>query len=218
MKIVNIIIVGLLLLSCKKEVGFEKNYAFSIEYKLDGELYVFDKHDDATASNPARFGAYNGTSTSSFFQFLEFRSTFSEHIIGGADIRFSYRRSGDSLLLDSAYRRYRNYNDFKAIFSIGEHSFADAWNQEGISISYIKNGELWVSERVYWNNQPIPTHSSFYNSSFEISAVEKFYYEKQAEDAVRVFASFEATLYNETGDSLRIDDGSFEMLFSQGDN
>ena len=65
---------------------------------------------------------------------------------------------------------------------------------------------------------PIPTHSNFYNSSFEITAVEKFYYQKQAQDAVRVFANFEATLYNGTGDSLRIDDGSLVMLFSQGNN
>jgi len=216
MKIIIVLLTVLILVGCKKEVEVEKSYALSLSFSSENKLYIFDKHDEATYSNRARFGAYKALAF--FPELLDFRSTFSEHTLDGVDIRFSFRQTKDSVLLDTAYRRYRNYDDFKKLFTLGTHPFADAWNQSGLSITYIKNNELWVTERIYWNNVPIATHSNFYNSSFEITAVEKFFYEKQSEDAVRVFANFEVTLYNQAGDSLQLEDGSFVMLFSQGNN
>ncbi|CAG5087575.1 hypothetical protein CRYO30217_03517 [Parvicella tangerina] len=113
------------------------------------------------------------------------------------------------LFTDSlADKQYKYFNDFRNKFFVGEYDFSIQSKEiEGISIESYFNGVFWSSREFD------PNHSLFYNSYFEVTDFERFYSYEAKKDGLRVFANFNATLYNGQGDSIRIENADCAMLF-----
>jgi len=212
-----ILIIGIL--GCDKNTDLEERTSLRLSYQI-GDTEYSDEGNETfyrKSEEDLIFGFYNASySNNSILQVGYITKVFGTRFKlpkTGRRMDVEIKKEIDTLLLDSS-RRLKNFNDYEFVFTLGSHLYSDYGPKDGVSISYWQDGKRWFSGKHFGINQTVLNHSNFYNSTFEITTVERFYSHAISADVLRVFANFDVTLYNNNSDSLRIENGSFVMLFA----
>lgn len=192
-------------MSCKKQVK-EDHSAFWMSCKIDGVHYSVESNE-GRAINSNTYYYLNTTkdsiSTTFYGYSLDSNDTF---------VTVTFRRSFPTILFDTSLYSpsFKSYNDFRSVFQLGVHPFVMLNSDDDGVLLYYQTDK--GNTRLGTGNYDV-NHSNFSNCNFEIFAVERYYSSKYKKDGVRVFANFDATLFEGQGDSIRIENAEFALLF-----
>lgn len=219
MRLIIICISIVFLVSCRKEYK-EVESALWIVYNLDGETVSVEGNEVSSRSvsfsgapyiwtNNRFIEPYNPNSvdstqcefecstldTNGNFVWITFRNTLPDYFFEG----------------DSNNLSFKSFNDFRNLFDPGSVEFVKSsgyYFPDGVIVYYQDKDNV-----VYNTGYDYPNNTNGINSSFEITAAERFYSFEHEKDGLRVFAKFSATLYREPTDSIRIENADCALLF-----
>ncbi|MCB9188523.1 MAG: hypothetical protein H6600_04655 [Flavobacteriales bacterium] len=208
MRLFGIVILILVLFSCKKESGEERNSLW-LKCAINDTDYLIESNEGKGIYADSRYIIdYDNTGSDSITALLMAYCLDNNHDYVFVTIRKTLPPAFyDSI---SSQVEFKSYDDFRDAFPIGDVPFVTLNNdiEDGVIIEYQSDNGVRMSS----GNDDFQ-HSNFVNCSFRITSTERFYSFRHEKDGLRVFANFEATLYNGQGDSIRIEDADCALLF-----
>jgi hypothetical protein len=223
--LIAILTLTLCVLGCEKAIDNPEKTALFFEGNINNEFnaYYGNELNNSTVYDSVHFSSsYTGANSYDIFDDsvrISFKSIV-RNIIGETfELQISYSKYEDVNLLynDSLSNgiKFHNYDLFFNILSGGTSPLltGNFPVQNGIKIELYNQDGYWHSD----STSTTELHSNYYNSNFTIEKIEPFYSQlgDKGSQAIRVFADFSVTLYNDSKDSIRIENAKCAIVFTQ---
>lgn len=211
MKNLVLCLIALSIISCKKNEN--SDISMYLKYEINGVQKSFTNNEyPPNFTNGTSSNGYDSSNTVNlkYISICEYSNLGSFPSFEIVFITFSNKE-----LVDSGTSKFKDFTDFKNIFTIGKKEIlrnANLSNQKGIKIVlYDENKTTWSTSIIDFDSLK-PINPNYNDFNYEILSSNEVV-SPENKKGILVKSQFNATLYNQNGDSLVVEKGEIQTVY-----